>query len=337
MSVSIEVTDQGGECLPVQPHAPNPNTEDILRTANDGTEAHDPCQKSDIVPCLKDEHWNLESITGLAAVKMLIESVQSLADATGFVEPASPAQQATTPKKSDTLGPYVTPPHNSARFTDSLPVSPISPIASLNGHSNVPSPVAMPSPEALRDEALPPIQTYGPQQTPTKDSLVRQQAAISRRFFLKTTPPFTLTEYLMRLHTYCPHSPAVYLAAAAYIHRLAVVEGLVPCTAKTIHRLTLTSIRIASKALEDNKWTQDRIAKVGGVSRKELRSLEINLCYLLDFELFVREGEMRRTMFLLQQRTKRTRAATCSEAERRTMAKEMHGLPGTPGSRINEA
>jgi len=83
-----------------------------------------------------------------------------------------------------------------------------------------------------------------------------------------------------------------------------VAENIVPATSKTVHRLTLAAIRIASKALEDHKWSQDRIAKVGGVSQRELKSLEVNLCFLLDFELFVREDDLKRRIFLLQQAAK---------------------------------
>ena len=109
----------------------------------------------------------------------------------------------------------------------------------------------------------------------------------------------------MRLHKYCPHSPGVYLAAAAYIHRLCVADPIVPATSKTVHRLTLTAIRVASKVLDDNKWSQDRIAKVGGTSRKELQNLEVNLCFLLDFELFVTGEELAQRMFWLQQAARR--------------------------------
>jgi len=155
----------------------------------------------------------------------------------------------------------------------------------------------MPSPEAHRDEpVVPPVEADA-----DKEAVSLQQAAISRRFYLKTVPPFSLSEYLLRLHQYCPHSAGVYLAAATYIHRLSVADLLVPATSKTVHRLTLTAIRVASKVLEDNKWSQDRISKLGGVSRKELQRLEISMCYLLNFELFTREEDMRRRTFLLQQ------------------------------------
>jgi hypothetical protein len=128
-----------------------------------------------------------------------------------------------------------------------------------------------------------------------------QHAAIARRFFSKVAPPFSLNDYLTRFHHFCPHSAGVYLAAAAYIYQLCVSDLMVPATDRTMHRLSLAAIRVAAKALEDNKWAQERIAKVGGVSSQQLMNLEVTLCFLLDFELYVDEKIMARRMFMLQE------------------------------------
>lgn len=302
------------EPVPTPPDAPNPNKEQPSPQAHGDNQA-----QSNDVPCLQDENWDLTQITGLAAVKMLIDCVQALADETGMVLPSPAISHPATPRAEPRL--FITPPSTVMRNA-SAPISPNSPGSSIqtpvSAHSGAPSPMLMPSPEGLRDEIVPAVETCAATDIESAESRTRQQAVIARRFFLKTVPAFTLSEYLMRIHTYCAHSPAVYLAAAAYIHRLCIVERNVPATAKTVHRLCLAGIRVASKALEDNKWSQDRIAKVGGVSRRELRSLEINLCYLLDFELFVREEEMRRTMFILQRRAQlaRLRVADMARAEK---------------------
>lgn len=128
-----------------------------------------------------------------------------------------------------------------------------------------------------------------------------QRIAIARRFFSRTVPTFSLDAYLTRFHLYCPHSPGVYLAAAVYCQRLCVADIMVPATSRTVHRLSLAAIRVAAKALEDNKWPQDRVAAIGGISRTQLLNLELALCYLLDFELGVNSTQLARCMFLLQQ------------------------------------
>ena len=155
------------------------------------------------------------------------------------------------------------------------------------------------SPEAQRDEPIAPPVGHTPEED-AAEAIALQQAAVSRRFFLKAAPPFSISDYLLRIHKFSPHSPGVYLAAAAYIHRLCIVETLLPATPRTVHRLALVAIRIASKTLEDNKWTQERIARLGGVSTQELRKLEISFCYLLNFDLFLRPEDLQRSMWLLQ-------------------------------------
>lgn len=128
-----------------------------------------------------------------------------------------------------------------------------------------------------------------------------QTDVIARRFFSKKPPPVSIDEYLLRLHRYCPMSVGVYLAAAVYIHKLAIEEKAVPVTARTVHRLLLATLRVAMKALEDLSYPHKRFAGVGGVSEKELAKLEISLCYLLDFGLRVTNDVLQaRSWALLQ-------------------------------------
>ena len=118
-------------------------------------------------------------------------------------------------------------------------------------------------------------------------SLNIQHIAITRKFYSKKPPPIPLEEYLMRLHRYCPMSTAVYLATSLYIHRLAVVERIIPVTARNVHRLLLGGLRVAMKALEDLSYPHRRFAKVGGVTESELGRLEVSFCFLANFELKV--------------------------------------------------
>lgn len=84
-------------------------------------------------------------------------------------------------------------------------------------------------------------------------------------------------------------STAVYLATSLYIHRLAVVEKILPVTARNAHRLLLAGLRVAMKVLEDLSYPHSRFAKVGGVSEAELGRLEISFCFVTNFELIVTE------------------------------------------------
>lgn len=115
-----------------------------------------------------------------------------------------------------------------------------------------------------------------------------QHSAITRKFYSKKPPPIGISDYLLRIHRFCPMSTAVYLATSLYIHRLAIDERAVAVTKRNAHRLLLAGLRVAMKALEDLSYPHSKMAKVGGVSDVELARLEISFCFLCGFELRVR-------------------------------------------------
>ena len=57
------------------------------------------------------------------------------------------------------------------------------------------------------------------------------------------------------------------------------------------HKLVLTAMLLASKSINDRTYSNKYWARVGGVSTPELNALELNLCFLLGFELMVDEAE----------------------------------------------
>ena len=251
------------------PPPPEPN-------ADTGAASIDPTysERPDEPLTLRSETWDITSISALAALRMFAKALETLAEATGDVPPTPPVSRPTTPTKDS----------NALQRLSSPDAS---------GSTPYP-PITIGSPEAHPHE---PISVIGA----GAEDITLQHAAIGRRFFSKIAPSFSVSEYLMRIHHYCPHSPGVYLAAASYCHRLCVAELMVPATTRTVHRLALASIRISAKALEDNKWAQDRMAKVGGVNRTQLMNLEVALCFLLDFDLWVDDRVLATRMFLLQQ------------------------------------
>ncbi|KAE8379518.1 cyclin-domain-containing protein [Aspergillus bertholletiae] len=114
-----------------------------------------------------------------------------------------------------------------------------------------------------------------------------QLSILSKRFLSKRVPSITLKDYLLRLHHYCPMSTAVYLATSMYFTRMVTVEKTISLNHRNMHRLVLAGLRVAMKTLEDLSYPHSRIAKVGGVTERELSKLEISFCFLVDFELRV--------------------------------------------------
>lgn len=156
----------------------------------------------------------------------------------------------------------------------------------------------------LKSTASPEPSTFAPPPAPSssmtpepyvivgEDSqpLNMQHNAITRKFYSKKPPPIGISEYLLRIHRFCPMSTAVYLATSLYIHRLAVDERAVAVTKRNAHRLLLAGLRVAMKVLEDLSYPHAKVAKVGGVSDVELARLEISFCFLCGFELVVTAG-----------------------------------------------
>lgn len=118
-----------------------------------------------------------------------------------------------------------------------------------------------------------------------------QLSVLSKRFVSKNVPPISLRDYLLRLHKYCPMSTAVYLATSLYFTKMVAIDRLLPVTPKNMHRLVLAGLQVAMKALEDFTYPHSRVAKVGGVSQRELSRIEISFCFLADFKLRV-DAEM---------------------------------------------
>ena len=268
------------------PPPPEPRAVDDKAALTAASVAADEQRKSDEPLKLKDEKWDIHSISALAAMRMFAAALEGLAEATGDIPPTPPVSRPPTPHQNQ---------NQNAAAGAAADQDPDDRKPSFN----IGSPEAHPS-EPMSLHAHQPHTTIPTTSIPDLD-LAAAHAAIARRFFSKTAPPFSLSDWLLRLHTHCPHSPAVYLAAAAFVHRLCVSDLVVPATRRTIHRLALASIRVATKALEDNKWTQERMARMGGVTKLSLMKMEMTLCYLLDFELWIDEGVLRRRMWLLQQ------------------------------------
>lgn len=217
--------------------------------------------------------FDVATMDSLVALEMLSRGVQALTDITGNVAPTPPVSRPSSPS-SLPLPRASRPPRS-----PSNPATPV-PADDLRGPYFKTVPIG--SPEAHFSESNP--------QTVEAAMIRAQHDAIARKFFSKRPPPIAIHDYLLRMHRYCPMSTAVYLAAGAYIHKLALEDKVVPVTLRTVHRLLLGSLRVAMKALEDLSYPHQRFAGVGGVSERELAKLEVSVCYLLNFDLRVSNG-----------------------------------------------
>ncbi len=259
-------------------------------------------------------------VSPIAALRLLGACVEALVRMTGDIPPAPPPSSSVIPnmrsmqaEKENIVRSYseksLTRMREEAEaqaaaaalHRDTSPEARPTPTLS----SPTPRPLPVPPPAVdgvhLRTPAPNPILAT-PTPTPTPEPYIVvgadsqplnvQHSAITRKFYSKKPPPIGISDYLLRMHRFCPMSTAVYLATSLYIHRLAVTEKAIAVTRRNAHRLLPAGRRVAMKALEDLSYPHAKIAKVGGVSDVELARLEISFCFLTGFELVVREDEM---------------------------------------------
>ena len=255
--------------IPQLPKPPSPSKDprvSLEKPSGDGAEvALPPFQELDI-----------DTLSAVAALKMLCKMVERLVEITGDVPPTPAINKLGKPN----LGVILQEKENVARHKEAVRQSRNSSPNPPDDHEDVPPRAKTPigSPEARPTE---PLHVGDPEVAP----LNLQHGVIVRKFYSKKAPAISLEEYLMRVHQYCPMTTGVYLATSLYIHRLAVIERIIPVTARNAHRLVLAGLRVSMKKLEDFRYSHSRFAKVGGVSEAELGKLEVSFCFLTSFDL----------------------------------------------------
>ncbi|KAJ8434612.1 hypothetical protein Cgig2_025038 [Carnegiea gigantea] len=100
-------------------------------------------------------------------------------------------------------------------------------------------------------------------------------------------PSISIGKYLERLYKYTNCSPSCFVVGYVYIDRLLHKHPEMLISSLSVHRLLVTSLLIASKMLDDVQYNNAFYARIGGVSNMELNRLELELLFLLDFEVMV--------------------------------------------------
>lgn len=100
-------------------------------------------------------------------------------------------------------------------------------------------------------------------------------------------PSISIGKYLERLYKYTNCSPSCFVVGYVYMDRLLHKHPKMLINSLNVHRLLVTSLLIASKMLDDVQYNNAFYARIGGVSNMELNRLELELLFLLDFEVMV--------------------------------------------------
>ena len=109
--------------------------------------------------------------------------------------------------------------------------------------------------------------------------------------FEKEWVPMKASAYIKRMLKYGGCSPCCVVVALIYIQRLKQRHIAVSITSRNIQRLLLVAVLLATKYLDDQSYTNEHWAEIGGISNKELNHLELLLLVQLQFSLHVKREE----------------------------------------------
>ena len=107
-------------------------------------------------------------------------------------------------------------------------------------------------------------------------------------FILKKIPSITIKDYLLRLLKYSKFSTSTLIFILIYIDRLCQKYKF-KINYFNIYKFILTSMVIAIKYNEDEFYSSEFYAKLGGISKLELNCMEYEFISMINFNLFIKE------------------------------------------------
>lgn len=111
-------------------------------------------------------------------------------------------------------------------------------------------------------------------------------------FHARSVPDISVEKYIQRMAKYSPFPAECLITALIYFERIKSSYPSLIVSSFNIHRLLLTSILLSAKFHCDNLYTNSHYAKVGGVSNRELKSLEFAMLDMLEFRIDVSLDEL---------------------------------------------
>lgn len=105
-------------------------------------------------------------------------------------------------------------------------------------------------------------------------------------FMTKNIPSMPIKDYLIRLCQFTKINESTIILILIYIDRICNFNKFT-LTYRNIYKLLLSSMVVAIKYNEDNFYSSEIYAKIGGLSLKELNYLEFHFLILIKFSLFI--------------------------------------------------
>ncbi|KAK9712071.1 cyclin-like protein interacting with PHO85 [Basidiobolus ranarum] len=110
-------------------------------------------------------------------------------------------------------------------------------------------------------------------------------------FHSSIVPCISIESYIRRIQKSISLESHSLVVSLIYLDRATQSTNHVYVNEYTIHRLLIASITIANKFLNDECYPNSLYAKIGGLPSHELNSLELELLFMIDFELNIQPQE----------------------------------------------
>jgi hypothetical protein len=118
----------------------------------------------------------------------------------------------------------------------------------------------------------------------TNDAIRMSNGGLTR-FHSRTAPGISVRDYLHRLAKHATLTPPLLLSMVYYIDRLCAMYSEFTINTLTVHRFLITAATVAAKGLSDSFWNNTTYARVGGVRVAELKLLELEFLYRVDWRI----------------------------------------------------
>jgi excinuclease UvrABC ATPase subunit len=103
--------------------------------------------------------------------------------------------------------------------------------------------------------------------------------------FESATCNLSASAYLKRIMNYSGCSECCAVVGLLYLQRLKQRVQTLRLTSNNLQRLLLTSVMVAAKFLDDMYYSNKHWAQIGGLSLKDVNSLEMIFLFRLNFDL----------------------------------------------------
>ncbi|ATY62329.1 cyclin-dependent kinase regulator Pho80 [Cordyceps militaris] len=118
----------------------------------------------------------------------------------------------------------------------------------------------------------------------TNDAIRTTSGGLTR-FHSRAAPGISVRDYLHRLAKHATLIPPLLLSMVYYIDRLCALYPEFTINTLTVHRFLITAATVAAKGLSDAFWNNTTYARVGGVRLAELKMLELEFLYRVDWRI----------------------------------------------------